>query len=108
MNTVRAMKLTIVFILAAVLHAAANGPSPRTALKENSLSPDAAPIKGKVTNEQGQPLEGATVLIKGTSNGTKTDAEGNFSINAAPGDVLVISYVGMEAFEIKLGRPDSD
>ena len=103
LNTVRAMKLTIVFILAAVLHAAANGPSPRTALKENNLSPDAAPIKGKVTNEQGQPLEGATVLIKGTSNGTKTDAEGNFSINAAPGDVLVISYVGMEAFEIKLG-----
>ncbi|MGN6434948.1 MAG: TonB-dependent receptor [Agriterribacter sp.] len=63
-----------------------------------------APITGKVTNEQGEPLEGATVLVKGTSNGTKTGADGSFSLNAEPGATLVISYVGLESTEIKLGR----
>lgn len=65
---------------------------------------EAAHVKGTVTDEKGQPLEGATVVIKGSGSGTQTDAGGNFSINANPGDVLVISHVGMETFEMKLGR----
>ncbi len=64
----------------------------------------AAEIKGKVTDEKGQPLEGATVLIKGTNNGTKTDADGNFSINAEPNSTLIISYVGFETREVKIGN----
>lgn len=60
-------------------------------------------IKGKVTDDKGQPLEGATILVKGTSNGTKTDANGNFSINAEPNSTLVISYIGFERLEVKAG-----
>ncbi len=60
-------------------------------------------IKGKVTDEKGQPLEGATVLVKGTNNGTKTDANGNFSIEADPNVTLIISYVGFESVEINTG-----
>ncbi|MBC9797763.1 SusC/RagA family TonB-linked outer membrane protein [Sinomicrobium weinanense] len=57
-------------------------------------------VKGVVTDEQGIPLPGATVLIKGTKQGEVTDFDGNFSIEAAPGNVLVITYVGYEPREV--------
>ena len=59
-------------------------------------------INGKVTDENGQPLASATILVKGTNNGTKSDANGNFSINADPNSTLVISFVGYETKEIKV------
>ena len=58
--------------------------------------PAAIPVTGKVTDNKGQPLEGATILVKGTSSGVKSDAGGNFSIEAAPDATLVISFVGFE------------
>jgi TonB-linked SusC/RagA family outer membrane protein len=60
-------------------------------------------ITGKVTDENGSPLQGASVKIKGTSNGTSTDNAGSFSLNVADNAVLVISYVGYEAKEIPVG-----
>jgi TonB-linked SusC/RagA family outer membrane protein len=48
-------------------------------------------ITGKVTDESNQPVEGASVVIKGTSTGVAADAQGNFRISAKNGDVLVIS-----------------
>ncbi|MEO5946172.1 MAG: TonB-dependent receptor, partial [Chitinophagaceae bacterium] len=59
-------------------------------------------IRGTVTGENGQPLQGATVLVKGKSAGTKTDANGNFSINAEPNSVLIISYVCYETTEVNV------
>ncbi|MBK7290269.1 MAG: TonB-dependent receptor [Chitinophagaceae bacterium] len=59
-------------------------------------------IRGTVTGENGQPLQGATVLVKGKSAGTKTDANGNFTINAEPNAVLIISYVGYETMEVNV------
>jgi TonB-linked SusC/RagA family outer membrane protein len=50
-------------------------------------------VTGRVLKEDGTPAEGASVTIKGKVSGTKTDAQGNFTINAAKGDVLVISSV---------------
>lgn len=50
-------------------------------------------ISGQVTSNEGT-LPGVTVVIKGTSTGTATDANGNYSIQAAPGDSLVFSYIG--------------
>ena len=49
------------------------------------------------------PLIGATVMEKGTNNGTVTDFDGNFSLNVKPGATLVISYVGYVSQEIKAG-----
>src|SRR3982074_36544 len=63
-------------------------------------------IKGKVTDEEGRPLVGATVTIKGTNVSTTTDVQGNFQI-AAGGQlkpVLVVSYVGYANREVAV-RP---
>ncbi len=69
--------------------------SPEPAMIEPP-APVPAEIKGKVTDDTGQPLVGATILVKGTNIGTKTDADGNFTIDAPPNSTLVISYVGFE------------
>ena len=57
-------------------------------------------VSGQVTDSQG-PLIGATVMEKGTNNGTVTDFDGNFSLNVNPGATLVVSYVGYESQEVK-------
>ena len=49
-------------------------------------------IDGKVYDETGEPLPGATVVVKGTSFGVATDFDGNFQINADASQTLVISY----------------
>jgi len=64
-------------------------------------------VNGKVVDESGQPVIGATVAIKGTSTGIVTDVDGNFSLNAAPKDVIVISYLGYTTQEITVGRKTS-
>ena len=65
-------------------------------------------VKGVVLEPSGEPAIGATIMEKGTSVGTATDFDGNFSIKvASPNAVLVVSYVGMETQEVKLaGRAD--
>jgi TonB-linked SusC/RagA family outer membrane protein len=58
-------------------------------------------ITGKVINSNDDsPVQGATVIVKGKSTGTKTDANGNFSITAAKGDILIISSVNFVAKQI--------
>jgi hypothetical protein len=53
-------------------------------------------IKGKITDDEGQPLENVTILIRGTGKGTKTDANGNFSINAEPNSTLIFDVEVVE------------
>ena len=53
-------------------------------------------VSGVVTDESNATLPGTTVLLKGTSRGTTTDADGKFTITAKTGDVLQFSYVGLE------------
>jgi TonB-dependent starch-binding outer membrane protein SusC len=61
-------------------------------------------ITGKVLSKNsGTPLAGASVRVKGTDQGTVTDAQGRFVINAERGKVLVISYLGEETQELKVG-----
>ncbi len=52
--------------------------------------------KGVVKDEQGQPVPGVSVIIKGTVTGTATDANGNFQIKVSENSVLLFSFVGME------------
>jgi hypothetical protein len=57
-------------------------------------------ISGTVSDESG-PLPGATVLIKGTTNGTQTDFDGNYNLSGvSPGDTLEISYIGYVVSEL--------
>jgi TonB-linked SusC/RagA family outer membrane protein len=57
-------------------------------------------VKGRVTDKGGNPLLGATVLAKGTLQGTTTDADGNYSIEVNANSILVFTYVGMQKQEI--------
>jgi TonB-dependent starch-binding outer membrane protein SusC len=60
-------------------------------------------IKGKVTDESGQPVIGATVVVQNTSKGTITDVDGNYEIQASSGDVLEISFTGYKSTTITVG-----
>ena len=60
-------------------------------------------VKGIVNDESGEPIIGATVKVQGSSEGTITDFNGNFSIKAASNATLVISYVGYTTQEVNVG-----
>ena len=64
-------------------------------------------ISGVVLDENGGPLPGANVVIENTSTGVSTDFDGNFTINANSGEVLVISYIGYTSEYITVGNQDS-
>lgn len=61
-------------------------------------------IRGRVTNENGGPLVGVSVQVKGTTTGTTTDNAGNFSIVAERGAVLVISSINYVEQEVTIGN----
>ena len=63
-------------------------------------------VTGTVSDNTG-PLPGASVFVKGTQRSTQTDIDGRYTINAAPGEVLQISYMGFETQEIKVGASNS-
>lgn len=67
-------------------------------------------VKGIVKDDKGQSLPGVTVVIKGTSNGTITDPEGNYTLTEVPAEsILVFSFVGMKVQEVPLdGRTTID
>lgn len=62
-------------------------------------------VSGTVTDNSGEPIIGATVLVVGQSgNGTVTDIDGNFTLQAKPGSTLSISYIGYKNQEVKAGK----
>ena len=65
-------------------------------------------VTGVISDDQGLPLPGATVLIEGTTTGVTTDFDGNYSITASDGDVLVISYVGYQSQSLIVGQEDTN
>ncbi len=81
------MKTKLVFIFLTVFVLGANA---------------APPISGRVTDTDGLPLVGATVEIKGTASATKTDASGNFSLDVASGQTLIVSFIGYQSQEIQV------
>ncbi len=61
-------------------------------------------ITGQVTDETGAALPGATIVVKSTTNGTTTDVDGYFKINASEDAVLVVTFVGYEVMEIPVNN----
>ena len=60
-------------------------------------------VKGQVKDSHGDPIIGATVMVKGTSNGGITDMDGTYSLMDVPGDAMIsISYVGYKTVDIKV------
>ena len=76
--------------------------------KENTLPmgiQQAAVLTGRVTDRSGLPLPGVTIVVKGTTNGTISNNDGNYSItNIPPGATLVFSFVGMRTQEVVVGN----
>ncbi|MHB9143510.1 MAG: TonB-dependent receptor, partial [Paludibacter sp.] len=63
------------------------------------------PVSGKVADSSGAPLPGVTVVIKGTTVGTITDANGNYTLSSIPSNAtLMFSFVGMKSQEIVVGN----
>ncbi len=83
--------------------------TPKVAEKQAAIASDHATatvemvqVTGKVLSEAGEPVNGASVVVKGTSKGTTTDEGGNFTIDADPGDILEITLVGHISQEVKV------
>ena len=64
-------------------------------------------VSGTVTDENGLPLPGATVIRSGTSSGTSTDFDGKYQLNVNTGDVLNISYVGYATQSVTVGASNT-
>ncbi len=67
-----------------------------------------AQVSGTVTDDTSEPLPGVSIVIKGTSTGVLSDFDGNYTIEAAQGDILVFSYVGFETREITVSGSTVD
>jgi TonB-linked SusC/RagA family outer membrane protein len=72
--------------------------------KKPEEKPSDKPIRGKVTNELGEPMVGVNIVLKGTTIGTISDANGEYSIAGAPNDgILTFSFIGMLPEEVAIG-----
>jgi TonB-dependent SusC/RagA subfamily outer membrane receptor len=60
--------------------------------------------RGKVTDTDGLPLPGVNLIIKGTKKGTQTNFDGEFALDAKAEDILVVSYIGFETYEYRVGK----
>ena len=69
----------------------------------NGLWAQQTSVAGTVTDESELPLLGATILVENTNRGVTSDFDGNFSISASNGEVLIVSYVGYQSSQIMVG-----
>ncbi|WP_303178261.1 TonB-dependent receptor [uncultured Butyricimonas sp.] len=63
---------------------------------------DMITVKGRIVDEKGNPVAGATVVIHGTTRGVASDAEGQYSIDAKPEDILRVSFIGFETKTVEI------
>jgi TonB-linked SusC/RagA family outer membrane protein len=85
------------------LAVASAAPVPATSTLLARKSQPNTPITGRVTDDKGEGLPGVTVLVKGTTQGTSTDVNGNFTIDVPTGGSLVISSIGYATQTIVVG-----
>ena len=71
-------------------------------LAESSQAQSAVTVKGMITRQNGEPLAGVSVIVKGTDKGVATQNDGSFQIEASSNSTLVITYVGFIRQELKL------
>lgn len=76
----------------------------RTEARASTPSGPAKKVKGTITDASGIPIIGANVMVKGTTNGTITDLDGNFSLEVSEGDLLEISYIGYLTQTQRVGK----
>ncbi len=64
-------------------------------------------ISGTISDQSGMPLPGVNIIVKGTTNGTQSDFDGNYTINANTGAVLTFTYVGLKSVERTVGSANT-
>lgn len=97
------IKLTILSLLALTFQASAAS-SINTSPKNNVALFFEKTVKGNVTDQNGIPLSGANIVVKGSSKGVQTDFDGNFTITVADNVTkLIVTYIGMEDQEVSVG-----
>jgi TonB-linked SusC/RagA family outer membrane protein len=83
-------------------------PKPVTLHEVAIAAPIIIALKGRVINEKGEPVAGASVSVKNSNTGTVTDKNGEFSLDVPDGNVtLIVSYVGYESQELAIGNTRS-
>ena len=87
------------------VNAAMAAPAPAGTVDEVMAVQQGKKVTGVVVDGTGEPVIGANVVVKGTTNGTITDFDGNYTIEGVPADgILVISYIGYLSQEIPVGN----
>ena len=90
---------TCLFLTAGIGISAAYA-APRENTQATSIVQQSSTVNGKITDANGEPIIGASVVIKGTTNGTITDFDGNFMLEVPAKATLVVSYVGYKTLEV--------
>lgn len=92
--------------VAAVASLAATSPVPSQAAPMAAAQAASSTVTGEVLDSNGEPLIGATVMLKGSTDGVATDFDGKFTLKAPVGSTIVISYIGYKTQEVKYdGQP---
>ena len=96
--------VSFLLLTAGIQIQASASPLPITPGSINTNARFGPPVKGKVTTANGEAMIGVTIMVKATKKGTNTNEKGEFTINASPEDILVITYLGYETQEVKVGN----
>lgn len=101
MNQKFIISLSVALMFLVPVHAGARSVKADAGVYQNAPT---ITVKGVVTDTQGEPLPGASVLVKGTSNGTVTDVDGNYAIAAQQGQTVVVSFIGFKDQEFSVAK----
>ena len=69
----------------------------------HQIAQQSSTIKGVVKDQKGEPLIGVSIVVKGTTNGTASDFDGNFTLDVPDNSTLVFSFIGYKTQEIEVG-----
>ncbi|CAM3659116.1 TonB-dependent receptor [Pontibacter korlensis] len=88
-----------------ITKAASSNPAPASSTPaKNTKAVQEQAVRGTVTDDNGSPLPGVAVVVKGTTRGTSTDVSGNFSLSVPANATLVFSFIGFQVQEIAVGN----
>lgn len=104
----KTLKLTMILLTAFAIQLSAIAPIDGAAMGDQRSVSQQSSVSGKITDSSGFPLPGVTVVVKGTTQGTITDANGEYTLTNLPANAtLVFSFVGMKAQEVVVGSQTS-
>lgn len=79
-------------------------PESHTKIREEKSNAEKISVVGLITDNTGSPIPGVTIIVEGSTTGTVSDIDGNYSIAAEPGDVLIFSFIGYKSQNVVVGN----